>query len=678
MTAQEEIPATTTTTDVLALARRVIAAFGTGDQIAEADIALMRPLRPPNPRNSDSDAEQTDEQTDGQTNEQTDDEPIDDEVDDDAYLDVLPEDARSLFSWIVGEVVDAKAGTPVEEIRQTIRRSTSYFLVDELTPEPESPVYDFRSPDWSPEDLYLIRPAGGPSAARTRERVPGDVVPGELKPTDADESVAEAAALDGLGDTTGLPQVTRHRLTTEPEWYGGEVLVEDISQGRQLGDCYLLALFAAVARHDPGVLRRILPPDTFAHLSQILAPSVYDYLRGHWKYGECALVRLWRNLGSDRNPFYVPQVFQVSPSLAHNMSGLVGARVRVEFHREKWTLRRQGAERYVECVREYRPVSWPALLEKAFAAYLENFGKSGSGPTAEGEGYRILGDGSRLGQAFFRTLYGPRIHLEEKVRLEPLCKYVSGEDTSDEMGEVRLALQGLLKMHAQTHRAEPGAYAVLMTTGAADLNIVTRLQALLSEHHPALGTLDVFGRALTAVSEAEMLGAHVQGQEHLTADEPELSEEEIEKRQKEAMDALHKAAKPTLAEVEGVLEKPSPAAYLGLMRDLLLTLCAPDAPDGDDTTARRVLYTRHSYALLDANLVFNGEGAVPDPDRLDAIPALLPRLDAARSTVTLYNPHGQNSCNADGPVPGDTGRFTLALDRFLNVAHRINYTTVLR
>jgi hypothetical protein len=133
----------------------------------------------------------------------------------------------------------------------------------------------------------------------------------------------------------------------------------------------------------------------------------------------------------------------------------------------------------------------------------------------------------------------------------------------------------------------------------------------------------------------------------------------------------------TVVEVEHALAV-SATAPLRLLRDLLFTLCAPDAPAGDDTTSRRLLYTRHSYAVLGAHLVFTGEGAIPDPDEIGALDALLPRLDTVRSTVTLYNPHGQNSPNADGSVPGDTGRFTLALHRFLNVSHRINYTTVVR
>jgi hypothetical protein len=38
----------------------------------------------------------------------------------------------------------------------------------------------------------------------------------------------------------------------------------------------------------------------------------------------------------------------------------------------------------------------------------------------------------------------------------------------------------------------------------------------------------------------------------------------------------------------------------------------------------------------------------------------------------------QNSPNTDQEVPGDTGRFTLTLDRFLNVARTLDYTTVTR
>jgi hypothetical protein len=666
MKAPGDLPArttTTTTTGVSALARRVIAAFATGDQITNADIALMKELRPPTESSESSESDESETEPGNK--------PIA------AYLTPVPEAARGLFTCMLDEVGDAEEDASADDIREKIGNSAFYHLVDRRTPEPDS-AHTFGSPGWSSYDLYLILTGDGPGT-RLREGVPSDTIPSALTPKNGDESLAEAASLAELGDTTGLPRVTRHRLATGPGWYGGATLVEDVSQGRQLGDCYLLALFAAVARHDPGVLRRILPPQTFDHLSGILNRPTFNYLRDHWEEEDkdCALVYLWRNLGSEREPFYVPQVFQVSQSLAHNTGGLVGARVRVELQSEKWTLRRQGAQRYVECVMEYRAVTWPALLEKAFAAYLENFGTSGTGPESPGRGYQILGDGSRLGQAFFRTLYGPQILKEERVRLEPLCKYVSGEETSDEMEAVFQAFQGLLKIHTQTQRSQPGTSAVLMTASAGDLHVVMRLQALLVKHRVSLKSTAALGDALTAVSEAETLGLPVQGQEHLTVNAPKISDEELEKLQKAAMEALHKVAKGALGEVEEELAKPAPAAHLSLLHDLLLTLCSPDAPDGGDTTPRRLLYTQHSYALLDAHLVFTGSGA-PDPDDIEALPALLARLDAARSTVTLYNPHGQNSANADGPVQGDTGRFTLALNRFLNVAHRINYTTVIR
>lgn len=60
------------------------------------------------------------------------------------------------------------------------------------------------------------------------------------------------------------------------------------------------------------------------------------------------------------------------------MGGPIGAQVRCELLRETWRVRRQGDTRYVECPMEYRPVTWPVLLEKAFAAYLEYFEPDGA------------------------------------------------------------------------------------------------------------------------------------------------------------------------------------------------------------------------------------------------------------------------------------------------------------
>jgi hypothetical protein len=527
---------------------------------------------------------------------------------------------------------------------------------------------------WNPAERYLVRRR--PDAVGVRESLPSDTVPPGLAPDADDEQVAVAASREELAtvqDINGLPQATRHRAGADPWWYGGGgPLVEDISQGRGLGDCYLLALFACVARHDPDLLRRILPPDAAVHLKGVLSSDTYAWLYAHWdERSTHALAYLWRDLGTREAPFYLPQAFQLSATFARDDGRLTGAQARVEPERETWKVRRQGTVRYVERVVEYRSVRWPALLEKAFAAFFGNYGKRGDGQALQGTAYAVLGEGARSAHQFLRLLYGPQIRAVDNVALDALRLAVVGEGPPDERGVAVKALQALLRMRSQ------GPDVLLMTTSTSDPYIIERLRAMLPEGKTHYSAAEALHRAMTAVMKTTEIG--MQRADSSDEPEPEVDPETLIARKAAEREALQKAVDLMLGELTAELDVLAPARAAYLLRDLLVTLRVPSAPSGVDDTPRRFLYCDHEYALLQTHLVF--EGGAPDLNDIGALEtALMKRLDAARSTVTLYNPHGQNSPNVDPGAPGseDTGLFTLPLERFLNVSYRLNYTTVTR
>ena len=484
-----------------------------------------------------------------------------------------------------------------------------------------------------------------------------------------------------IAHTDGLPVVTLHRTgRTRP--YIAAPLVEDVSQGGDLGDCWLLAVFAVIARNDPGLLRRVLPPDVPAYLGTALNGPTAQHVIKEWGEGsDDALVFLWRDVDpvasffDARLSFSLPQAFELAATFARKNGQLMGAPSRAEPGEETWALREHNGVRYVEHVVRHRVIAWPALLEKAFAVYIENFGERGNGPATAGAGYGTLAKGNILGQMFLRNLYGPCIQQEEKILLEPLrASLTGGTPPGDKAVQ---CLQALLTMDAQTRR--PGPYAVLMMTSTTYIHVIGRLQATLPARPEKFASAQALAQAMTTVLQTEQGRIRDSGDD--TAEPvqiPQLDWETVERQQAVNKQALNAALDAMLTEVGAELTEPAPAAGLPQLRDLLLTLRAPRAPHGDDTTGKRFLYCEHEYAVLDVALVFAGDGAIAGPENVAALNDLIPRLDPARSTITLYNPHGQNSPNTDQEVPGDTGRFTLTLDRFLNVAHKLDYTTVTR
>ncbi len=709
MSIDGDLPAqdtSTTATNARQLAQRVIAAVGQGRPPADPDILAMRSLAP-------TDADQEDENS----------------------LQKVPLAARKFFESLVEAVSGAGPDKGAGEVARLVLNVGAYDLFDrrrgdkrldsgaesrsgeesdfgsgsdadagpepgpdagpepasDAGPEPGPAPIVHTPPQWTPHDLFVLRAPDGQDT-RVRDRLPYDDVPGGLEPSKDDPVVTRATSLDELATIAhidDLPVVTLRRVgTTVP--YVAAPLAEDVSQGGDFGDCWLLALFAAVARNDPGLLRRVLPPDVPAYFETVLNGPTAEHVKKEWGEGSAnALAFLWRDVDPNasfvdtRSSFSLPQAFELTPTFARQNGHRMGALSRAEPSEDTWMLREQQQHggRYVEHVVRYRVITWPALLEKAFALYIENFGEHGNSPATAGAGYGTLAKANGLGQMFLRNLYGPRIHQEERIVLEPLRASLT--DGTPPGNEAARCLQALLKMNAQTRMdartRQPGTYAVLMMTSTSYIHVIGRLQATLLTRPEKFASAQALAQVMTAMLQTEQ--GRIRDNDDETPDpvqNPPLDWDAVERQQAVNKQALNAALDDMLTEVGAELTEPEPAAGLSAVGDLLLTLRAPRAPHGDDSTGKRFLYCEHDYAVLDVALVFTGEGAVAEPENVAALSALIPRLDPVHSTITLYNPHGQNSANTGQVVPGDTGRFTLTLDRFLNVAHKLNYTTVIR
>jgi hypothetical protein len=645
MTAQNDIPlaATGPEIDFRGLAQRLITAIGRIELPADDDVALLRKLA--------KSGAITSEQLESQD---------------------VPENAVYLFGSLFDALGLDESGAELES--ETDPDEDSKDMLDQgvlalllVRAKDASTVHDALA--WAPEELFVL---GEPDREGQRVRVPfpRPVVPHGLTiDLVTDRVVASAESRDGL---PGIQPIDGLPVKVSPvmdwnNWSVGQPMAEDVSQGAQLGDCWLLALFAAIARHDPGLISHVLP--TVSGLKAKLN-EVNRETSGLPDDGSL-LALLWRQVDPPPRRFSIPQVFELEPTFARRDGDLMGALSRVQPIRHTWNLwekasvqEGQPPVRYVEDVAHYRVIAWPALLEKAFAIYIDMYGQEGNGPPKDG--YGVIATG-RHGHSFLRPLYGPRIRQQDMLSLEPLRACASGEPGPVDQELALRGLKALTTMEAQSRRAGPGADVVLMTTSTTDVRVIDRLQTMLPKYADRLKTAERVVAAMTAVKDAYDSVNRMQG-----ADQPAPADFAAMVKTVESLKEtlLVPALNDMLTEFEMMEAAPT------LLRDLILTLGAPERPKGNDRTKLRFLYCQHEYAVLDVRLAFTGNDALPEPDH--AVFALISRLDAPHSTITLYNPHGQNSPNADHEVPGDTGRFTLTLERFLNVTSTLNYTTIVR
>ena len=629
--------ASTEETNVRNLAQHVIIAVAQGQQPSDDDITAIKSLISSDPEGK--------------------------------YLAWVPEAAQEFFKSLVKLAAKgAKKGKAATDIAQSLLSDGFYDIVTTRLREDDSAEQPLQ---WTPYDLFVLDRVGDQNTL-TRGVLQYSSIPDGLERGGNDTVLATANSREGLANAIGnLPVVTLH-VIAEVCPYADGVLVEDVSQGGDFGDCWLLSWFAAIARNDPGLLRQVLPPDAPGYLRNVLGVAASRLIDELSEQSVVALALFWHDLkavpfltGTSTSfrslSFSFPQMFELTGKFARKEGHLMGELSRVEPAGETWTLRiTKEGKQYVQHAVKYRVIAWPALLEKAYTVYLKRFrGQAG---------YAIIAVASSvLGPMFLRNLYGPRIRKEGTVVVEPLRAALARGAAPDD--QARQCLEALLEMHAQTQkRQQPGPDAVLMVTTINYPHVIERLAATLPKYTDTLKSAEAVAQAMGIVQQTEEAKLIVnEGVAELTDKQlpqgPKPDWEEINKQQAVNKGKLDDAIDLMLQEINPMLTNTESDPDLIRLRDILLTLRVPRAPHGNDTTAKRFLYCEHDYAVLDVNLKFTGQDGPVDP---------------AHSTITLYNPHGQNSPNIDHDVPGDTGRFTLPLDRFLNVARKLDYTIVAR
>jgi hypothetical protein len=287
-----------------------------------------------------------------------------------------------------------------------------------------------------------------------------------------------------------------------------------------------------------------------------------------------------------------------------------------------------GSERQVEngadITVEYYPTAlWPALIEKAYAAFAEQHGLGGQGNTREGSGYDLLNDGRRT-NPFLQVAYGPDV-VEQGTELPP-------EDGSPTADGSRAVIGWLLELGRSD-----GKVTLLHTATHLDRQrraLLAQVERVLSEKDEALA--------------GEQALAKLREQLTSLADPPR--EEQLRQLLlSEVLSSLERLC-PRLEPL--CTGSPPLQALCEHMHSYHSVLTLNQSTDSKMKPSQ--LVSAHEYAILGATLVDLDGKALKDAKQ---------PIDAERSTVQLHNPHGTNVPTFSQRV--GPGLFTLSLAQLL-------------
>ncbi|WP_218034046.1 C2 family cysteine protease [Acrocarpospora corrugata] len=424
-------------------------------------------------------------------------------------------------------------------------------------------------------------------------------------------------------------------------WLANGPSADDVCQG-ELGDCFFLALLAAIACHDPAQIKRLVK----------------------WADGKY-VVTFTRTISHRNRDFRVPQPVELTEIFPHNdQNVLLGARPRVRCGdpvvRRRRTL---GGDAYLERAFELETALWVPVVERAFAALVGRFGQYANtvpaGDAQPDDGYAKIRDGSQSGEMIFSCLYGHRYRRNRSVRVSYLCEAIAKPPRELDPPSAEL-LNLLLMVHDQAAGLSP--CLALPTASVGWRAVGTKLLGLGKQHTGPLSPhFTLIGQLLQPI---------------LDRQEDTFATLDLHQEFQDACTQITKTLLP--------LRPKDP--WAGKVVKLVTSL----APPLTTQRPRPYVYARHEYAVGAVHLVFSEPLPAPDyltdpalgrpPVNSAALVKALTTLDTHMSTIALINPHHKNSPNLDGTLPAeaDTGSFVLPLAEFLEFFTYVGYAVVSR
>lgn len=404
---------------------------------------------------------------------------------------------------------------------------------------------------------------------------------------------------------------------------------DDVNQGN-IGSCWLLSATLSAVRDDPSYVRSM-----FVGFDR-----------------NTVTVRFYR-----RDPAtgaHIPVLVTVGRESAFEIAadgteGRVGATSeRRQLIDTQWFSQIRAGQLEVHRRERYAIASWASLLERAYARFAEAHGQYGGAQLAPGQlpasnrntdgtpraGYDILHAGG-FASAVSEAFYGDRAAPAQST---------IGTSFSPTADLVRANRAAVLEL---ARGGSPGQQLDLSASISRDTlreRVSLSLSQVLSERwlqSPALR------------AEFEYLRRLLAQRSRVSASRLERYDAEIRAA---AAHATREGAWPQLDSTR------APASSVAL-RELLVDL---QTTGDDEPRDQRMIYARHAYPI-EQTTFRDSSGATISLDPSAPDPALA-RIDGARSTVRLRNPHGGNEPNGVRsalPSGVDDGAFDVTLDQFL-------------
>ena len=413
-------------------------------------------------------------------------------------------------------------------------------------------------------------------------------------------------------------------------YIGGSPSVEDIKQG-DIGDCWFLASLINVTATDSG------------HIQEMVTSS-----------GGSVTVNLFRYDGDADN--WVPVSFTTDMTLARwkdpdsgDLYDLLGSGVRVGDApvTSHWYADVVDDALMINAEHTFEMAMWAPLLSKGLALYMESYGQYGGyaqddNPVRSGSGYEDMDGG--VAHWSYPMMYGPDVIDSDGAETfeQTDVTYSPGSDLiTNNMDAIAnlLRVEGVGLEEGETY---------MMTTGIDPAESVKRLAAQ-TRYVVAQRDIDRYPSFKAAL---QSLIGRVETWESASGEAKEVAQHRV-------------------AVYAGRLSNPGSwpilhdEAYGKDYRDLNELLNVVMNLGDDESEGQRFIYAWHSYAVEAANFA-NQEGAALALTQ-ENLKAQKANIDPFSSSVSLRNPHGENSPNEDGTgMEGkDDGAFTISLDQYL-------------
>jgi hypothetical protein len=477
----------------------------------------------------------------------------------------------------------------------------------------------------------------------------------------ADQKVAELKMTDGL-------------------YIQGSPRADDVEQG-MVGDCWNLAVVAAIAARDPGKIMSIIGKTATGITATFLRRTT------NVEYGfPPSLKTVYEPVHvstSGELPFTVDEAGRKTATV-NGVRQIHGAALRHGAHPvdKRWWVELTPEQAIVHSRATYEVARWSPLLEKAFAMFAAEYGQYG-GTGAPGEksgkdGYGAIEGGH--GKSLYSVFYGEQGDITRHPENVPAVATAFTPGTNvlvDNAGIIRqlLPLQGI------PDQAKPGetAKVPLVTASTSDELILKRLAQAID----FLVGFEEYEKAISEGTRGRIAELRRCLQERADYWIPPTSKLGgwID-RKKKSDHKIGEAARAVGGKEGGDLLTARSHERMGTAARNVVDLTLDAMNLGSDSGgAQRNIYGDHAYVVVSARFADAAGAPVTLPptlptEREQLLKTLAP-VSQEKSTVRLRNPHHGNEPDEQGTGaaarpdngPGDDGLFNLNLTQFmLNVS----------